>query len=46
LLAEAGKLLEELDRHGGAPHPAPSATVARLLTAQERPEAAVARPAQ
>ncbi|MGB7933059.1 MAG: GTPase [Gammaproteobacteria bacterium] len=39
LIAEAGKLLDELDRHGGAPHPAPSATVARLLTVQVHPEA-------
>jgi hypothetical protein len=46
LLAEAGKLLNELDRHGGAPHSAPSATVARLLTVQGRPEAVVASSAQ
>jgi hypothetical protein len=37
LLAEAGTLIEELDRHSGAPHPAPSATVARLLAAQAHP---------
>jgi hypothetical protein len=46
LLAEARKLLDELDRHGGAPHPAPSTTVARLLTAQRHPEANAARPAR
>jgi hypothetical protein len=46
LLAEAGKLLNELDRHGGAPHSAPSATVARLLTVQGRPESTVARSAR
>jgi 50S ribosome-binding GTPase len=37
LLAEAGKLLDELGRHGDEPHPAPSAAVARLLTTQARP---------
>ena len=37
LLAEAGDLIGELERHGGAPHPAPSATVARLLAAQAHP---------
>jgi hypothetical protein len=45
LLAEAGKLLHELDRHSGTPRPAPSATVARLLTAQVQPEATVAHAA-
>jgi hypothetical protein len=43
LLAEAGKLIDELERHGGAAHPAPSATVARLLTAQRHPETAASR---
>jgi len=33
LLVEAGTLLGELQAPGGAPHPAPSATVARLLAA-------------
>jgi len=46
LLAEAGKLLDDLGRHGGAPHPAPSATVARLLASQAHPGTTVARPAQ
>jgi hypothetical protein len=40
LLAEAGKLLEELGRHGDEPHPAPGAAVARLLPVQARPETA------
>jgi hypothetical protein len=45
LFSEAGDLLEELNRHGGAPHPAPSATVARLLAAQQsHPGTAVPRP--
>ncbi|HSD61605.1 MAG TPA: GTPase domain-containing protein [Burkholderiales bacterium] len=44
VLAEAGKLLDELERHGGAPHPAPSATVARLLAAQVRPAAGARAP--
>jgi 50S ribosome-binding GTPase len=46
LLAEAGKLLDELDRHGGAPHPSPGARVARLLTTQGPPEAAETNPAR
>jgi hypothetical protein len=46
LLAEAGGLLAELDRHGGAPHPAPSATVSRLLTAQVHPDATASHPAR
>jgi 50S ribosome-binding GTPase len=45
LLAEAGKLFDELDRHGGAPHPAPGSAVARLLTSQGPPGAATAHPA-
>ncbi len=42
LLAEAGKLLDELDHHGGAPHPAPGTSVSRLFTTQGPPEAATA----
>jgi hypothetical protein len=34
LLAAAGALLVELQHPGGAPHPAPGATVSRLLTAR------------
>jgi 50S ribosome-binding GTPase len=46
LLAEAGQILADLGRHGGAPHPAPSATVARLLASQTHSGITVARPAQ
>jgi hypothetical protein len=46
LLAEAGKLLDDLGRHGGARHPAPSATVARLLASQAHSGTTVARPVQ
>ncbi len=37
LLAEAGKLLEELGHPGEEPHPPPSAAVARLLATPIRP---------
>jgi hypothetical protein len=43
LQVEANRLLDDLRRYSGAPHPAPGAAVARLLAEQDHPGAAKPR---